>query len=263
MRRREILALFDKHQRIEIEHPDMDKEVLHNVVRFVRPAPGYGQITYNRLDEDNADAEIREQIAYYSQRGLSFTWRVYDYDTPLDLHARLLAMGFEDDDPAALMVLDLAALRAAPTTLLGPVEADVRRITARDQIADVIRVEEQVWGGDFGWMVNRLGLHLEIPGYLSLYVAYVDDQPACAGWTYFHPSSPFAGLWGGSTVPAYRSRGLYTAVLATRVQEAIERGYGFLYVEATDMSRPIVARHGFDQLATVYGVDWLSEPSAT
>jgi hypothetical protein len=199
MNTRDVLARFDKHQRIEIEHPGMEKQVLANVVRFVRPAPGYGQITYSRIDDRNADAEIEDQIAYYGPRGLSFTWRVYDYDSPPGLRERLLAHGFEDDDPAVLMVLDLASMQAAHSALLEPVTADIRRITTRDQIRDVIQVEEQVWGGDFGWMTDRLGSHLDIPGYLSLFVAYVDDQPACAGWTYFHPHSPFAGLWGGSS----------------------------------------------------------------
>jgi hypothetical protein len=34
------------------------------------------------------------------------------------------------------------------------------------------------------------------------------------------------------SAPEYRKRGLYTAVLAARVQEAIQRGYRFLTIEA-------------------------------
>lgn len=40
----EILALFDKEQRIEMEYPDMRKEVLPHVVRFVRDAPGMASV---------------------------------------------------------------------------------------------------------------------------------------------------------------------------------------------------------------------------
>jgi hypothetical protein len=132
-----------------------------------------------------------------------------------------------------------------------PVEADVRRVAAPEQLGEVVGVMEAVWGGNFDWMYARLGGHLAIPGYLSLYVAYVDGQPACAGWTYFHPGSQFAGLFGGSTLPEHRHRGLYTAVLATRAREAAERRYRYLMVEAGSMSQPIVAKHGFEALTSV------------
>ena len=74
---------------------------------------------------------------------------------------------------------------------------------------------------------------------------------------YYHLHSQFAGLWSGATLPAYRRRGLYTAVLAVRVQEAIRRGYHFLTIDASPMSRPIVARHGFQLLtyACYYDVE--------
>ena len=171
----EILALFDRQQRVEIEYPDMRKEVLPHVVRFTRPAPGMSFVLHSRLDETNADAVIEEQIAYFTQQGLPFKWDVYAYDTPADLKDRLVAHGFEPDlepdDPGAVLVLDL---QQAPPSLLAPVTADVRRIAERDRLQDVIDVEAQVLGGNFDWMKDRLGGHLEVSGYLSVYTAYVD-----------------------------------------------------------------------------------------
>ncbi len=253
----EILALFNKEQRIEIEFPEARKEVLPEVIRFVRPAPGANFVNYSQLNEQNADAVIQEQIAYFRPMGQQFNWKVYDQDEPSDLRERLIRHGFEPDEPDAVMVLDL---RETPPSLLKPAMVDLRTITNREQLADVIRVEEQVWGGNFAWMYNRMGSHLEIPGYLSVYVAYVEDQPACTGWTYFYPNSQFAGLWGGSTVPEYRHQGLYTAVLAARVQEAIRRGYRFLTIDAGPMSRPIVALHGFRLLTYTHSFELKDEP---
>lgn len=248
----EILALFDKEQRIEIEYPDMEKQALPHLVRFVRPAPGMSFVLYSHLDEGNVDAVIEEQIAYFSANNQPFEWKVYAHDKPPDLKDRLAAYGFKREDADAVMVLDL---RGAPPTLLEPVTADVRPITA-GALDDVITVEEQVWGGNFEWIRQRMGKHLEVPGYLSVYVGYVDNKPACTGWIYFHTNSRFASLWGGSTVPANRKRGLYTAVLATRVQEAIGRGYRFLTIDAGPMSRPIVAKHGFRQVTEAYACEW-------
>jgi len=245
MNSQEILALYDQQQRIEIEYPGTCKEVLPGIVRFTRPAPGGNFILYTHLDEDNVDDEIQKQIAYFSQFDQPFEWDVYDHDTPANLLSRLVASGFQPDEPGAVMALDL---QDAPPTLLEPVKADIRQITNSNQLDDVMRVEEQVWGKNFDWLKKRMEGHLEIPGYLNIYMAYVNNQSACAGWVYFHPKSQFADLYGGSTVVEYRQRGLYTAVLARRVQDAIQRGYRFLTINASPMSHPIVARHGFKLL---------------
>jgi len=90
---------------------------------------------------------------------------------------------------------------------------------------------------------------------LSVYAAYLDDQPVSIAWTYF-PRGRFATLFAGSTIAEYRQRGLYTSLLATRLKEIRERGYRFAVVEAGAMSKPIVAKHGFQQLTTVHDYEW-------
>jgi GNAT superfamily N-acetyltransferase len=257
MNKAEILALHEKELRIEYEDPDMQKEILPHVIRHVRAEPGMGFIRYSSLDESNADAEIREQTAYFASRDLPFEWDVYDYDRPSDLEKRLLANGFEPDlepdDPGTVLVLDL---ESAPAPLLEPVTAGVRQVTSIDQLEDIVHILEQVWGGDFAWLKPRLASHLGIQGYLSPQVAYVEGQPACCGWTYYLPHSHFGALRGGSTVPAHRRRGLYSAVLAVRVQEAIRLGYRFLTVDASPMSRPILEKHGFQLLTCARSYKW-------
>ena len=118
----EILALFNKEQRIEIEFPEARKEVLPEVIRFVRPAPGANFINYSQLNEQNADAVIQEQIAYFRPMGQQFNWKVYDQDEPSDLRERLIRHGFEPDEPDAVMVLDL---RETPPSLLKPAMVDL------------------------------------------------------------------------------------------------------------------------------------------
>ena len=86
----------------------------------------------------------------------------------------------------------------------------------------------------------------------ALFVAYVEGQPASIGWVYFHPNSQFAGLFGAATRTEYRKRGLYSALLAVRVQEAIGRGYAFVTTGAGPMSRPILLQNGFRLLTHAY-----------
>ena len=150
------------------------------------------------------------------------------------------------------MVLDV---KKAPAELLQPITTDIRRVTDLDGLKDVIDVLDQVWGGHNTWVNERLGRHLQIPGYLSVYVAYMENRPASIAWTYF-PRGHFATLFAGSTLPAFRRKGLYTSLLARRVQEIRKRGYSFAVVETGAMSQPIVASHGFQHLTTVYDYEW-------
>jgi len=248
-----ILPLYDRETRIEIEYPGVRKDATPNVARFIRPAPGGNFISFNRFDTDSAEAFIAEQLAFFAPyRNQKLTWEVYSHDPECEaLKATLPAFGFELDDEAAVMCLELST---APESLLAPTQHDIRRLTHADGLAEVVFVLEKVWGGDFGWIKERLGKHLEIPGYLSVYLAYIENQPACAAWTYFH-SPHFATLYAGSTIPEYRKLGLYTDILATRISEIKNRGCQYALVEAGEMSRPIVARHGFQHLSTVWDYD--------
>ena len=65
-----------------------------------------------------------------------------------------------------------------------------------------------------------------------------------AAWLAPMPGTRVAGLWGGSTLAAYRGRGIYRALVAARAQRALDLGYSFLQVDASDDSRPILERLG-------------------
>jgi len=243
MDKQSLLELYDKELRIEIEVPGVGKESFPKLTRFTRRAPGMNYIGYSRLDPDELDEVIAEQITYFSQFGQPFSWEVYDHDLPPELPERLAAHGFAlDDDPAAILVLDVS--EASPE-LLQPIEVDVRRLDRPEHLTDVSGVLERVWGGDFGWLRERLSPHMMIPDYLSIYIAFADDQPVCTGWIFFNPGSAFASIHGGATAEEYRKRGFYRAVAAVRVQEAIQRGYQFVNVGASQMSWPILEKLGF------------------
>jgi len=253
------LAKFTRQMRQDIVFPDMHREVLPRIVRFTRPAPGMSLVLYSDLDAANADAEIESQITHFKANNLPFSWKMYGYDAPGDLLRRLENHGFTPDPPDALMILDL---EHPPAGLTVTHAMDIQRIGI-DQLGDVVQIMEEVWGGSFNWIHARLGSHLTLDGYLSVYTAYVDDQPVCAGWTYFHPSSEFASLWGGSTVPSQRGKGFYTALLAVRAQEALQRGVRYLAVDAGKLSQPIVERYGFVKVTDIFACDYTGTDKST
>lgn len=256
MDRDQLLQLFDREERQHAQFDNSLREVTPHTVRF-RPRPGMkggSYILYSDLDETNADAVIRDEIAYFQQLGRRCEWKLYDHDQPADLKERLIAHGFTLEEPEALMVLDLAEM---PDALQRPVALDVRRITDPGLIPEIMTVQEIVWSERDIAFVEEAIQELRLGGqHTSYYAAYADGRPVCSARICFSQGGVFAGLWGGATLPEYRSRGFYTALVAVRAQEAIRRGYRFLTIDASPMSRPIVERHGFRLLDTTTPCKW-------
>ena len=250
---KDLLVRYDKDLRLRAAYPEARKEITSDVVRIIRQAPGMNFIAFTLANESKLHDVIHQEVEYFQPLEQPFTWKVYDHDLLPSLKDQLLEHGFRgDDDPASVMLLDV---KRAPARLFQPLNADIRRITDRSGLKDIISVLDQVYGGHNLWVNERLGNHLQIPGYLSVYAAYVEDRPVSIAWTYFPPGH-FATLFGGTTLAEYRQRGLYTSLLATRVKEIRERGYPFAIVETGPMSRPIVLKHGFQHLTTVYDYEW-------
>jgi predicted GNAT family acetyltransferase len=262
----QLLAIFDEEQRQDVRFFDVKREVTPEVVRFI-PREGMesdgGVVVYSCLSTENADKVIDEQIAYFERLGCDCGWKVYDHDTPADLQERLKAHGFELGEPEAIMVLDL---HEAPAVLRQQANPAIRRIEDSAGIVEMMAVQRQVWKEDElpGWLADHLRQELlERSEQIAIYVAYVDGAPASSAWVRFHAPGRFASLWGGSTVPSQRKRGLYTALVAARAREAERRGMRFLTVDASPMSRPILEKLGFRCISTAYEYRWrISRPAA-
>jgi hypothetical protein len=257
--KKDLLSLYDRELREQVEYPEALKEISADVVRFTRKAPAMNFVSHTYAKEADLDRVIKNELAYFVPMKQPFTWKVYSHDPLTTLKEKLKSHGFvEDDDPGDVMLLDL---KDASAILENPISADIRRITDLEGLKDVIHVLDNVWGGHNTWVNDRLGGHLKVPGYLSVYVAYVNDHPASIGWTYF-PKGHFATLFAGSTLAEYRKQGLYTDILSTRLKEIHGRGYQYAIVEAGDMSRPIVEKHGFQYFTTSWDYVWQDESKA-
>ena len=253
MKRNNLLARYDKQLRVHVAYPEARKEITGDVVRFIRQAPGMNFVSFTFANEPELERVIDRELEYFVPMNQPFTWKVYDHDLLPSLKDKLVSRSFVgDDDPADVMVLEIDE---ASSYLFQPVKADIRRITTLEGLKDVINVLDTVYENSNTWVNDRLGLHLRIPGYLSVYAAYVQNQPASIAWTYF-PRGQFATLFAGSTIAEYRKQGLYTSLLATRLQEIRERGYHYAAVETGAMSKPIVEKHGFRHLTTVWDYEW-------
>jgi GNAT superfamily N-acetyltransferase len=243
----EILARFDTEIRKNPPHePNVRVERIGKIVRLVGP---YNCIVFSDLGRVDADAAIAEQVAFIRTSGADVEWKVYGHDLPLDLGRRLHAAGFIADEPETLMAFDLHHdLPAGPM----PPGAEIRRIVDERGLADLAAVTAAASGRDEAWMSDVFMSRLHDPT-LGLYVVYADERPIAAARLEMPENRTFAGLWGGSTLPAFRGRGLFRQLVAVRAQEARRRGYRYLNVDARETSRAILGRLGFIALTGVTG----------
>lgn len=249
----QILALLDQERR-DLPIPGSRREATPSLVRSVALEGDRSWIDYSHHSPETIDAAIDAEIAYFRALGHSFEWKIYDHDQPPNLRERLLAHGFEAEEPEAFMVLDL---HEAPAELLAPVAHDVRQLFSPDHLADFQTVSEQAWGRS---RVDQIAFIADLlrttPDEIGVYVAYLDGVPASCARASFPKGSQFAGMWAGATVPASRKQGLYQALVAVRVQEARRRGYRFMTIDALPTSRPIVERQGFQFVTYTHPMVW-------
>jgi GNAT superfamily N-acetyltransferase len=251
----DLRALYDREVRRELTPPDGVRSVTPRLVRIVHPPPRMSYIAHSDLaglDAAAVGAVIDGEIAHFGRHGGPFEWTLFGHDAPSDLIVHLGARGFDIDEPEEVMTLDLTGTL---TSLVGRRHPAVREVGV-EGLPAVQALSERVWKRDFSGLYKRLEHHLSLPGYLRMFVAEVEGVTASVAWIYLHPGIRFAGLYGGSTLAAYRGRGLYSALLAARVAVAREAGYRFLTVDAGPMSRPIVLRHGFEPLAWARACVW-------
>jgi GNAT superfamily N-acetyltransferase len=233
-----LLERYDIEERRDAAEVGMRREVGANVVRLLEVDGTFGTVLYSTLGESNADQVIDEERAYFADLGYELEWKAFSHDLPMDLVQRLRAHGFQIDEPEAIVVLDLD--RAHPR-LFEPTP-DVRKLSNPDEVRRILAI----FRDDRPAYVERLARELSASqGALSIYITEVDGQPGAYGSVRFPPARSFASLWGGTTLPALRNRGLYSQLVSARVQEARKRGYRYVTVDARSTSRPILERRGF------------------
>ncbi|MCX4819553.1 GNAT family N-acetyltransferase [Streptomyces sp. NBC_01142] len=257
----EVLMLFDRQMRqrtptrTRADGSGARVERVGDVVRQVGADGDWNGVVWSGLDPATADAAIAEQVRYFSSQGREFEWKLYSYDRPDDLGERLRAAGFVAEPEETVMVAEVRGLRTAVDL---PEGVELRPVTGPAGVELVADVHEQAFGTSSARLREQLLAQLtQTPETVTMVVATADDLPVCAARMELHPGTEFASLWGGGTLPAWRGRGIYRALIAHRAGIAAERGIRYLQVDASSQSWPILRRLGFTPLSTttpyVYG----------
>lgn len=266
----ELLAVFDRQiRRSPEDEPGFTIELVTEPAPVLRMTPADPDATWGGgvfwcdLDESNADAAIDAAVEHFRPLGREFEWKHYGYDRPADLTDRLRARGFEPDEEEALVIGEVAVVRERLATAAEPEGITIRRLRddpegAAEDWRGVNELNRAVWDEDSSEMTASIAAGMAAyPRRTSFWLAVTDDGTVvCAARANFHEGTDFVSLWGGSTLSEYRGRGIYKALVSRRADEAAERGFRFLQVDASPDSRPILERLGLRVLTSTTPWNW-------
>lgn len=239
-----MLAAFDEQMRRHpVPGPGVRVETEERVTRTVGTDGSWSAVVWSDLSEADADEVIAAEVARSCG---PLEWKLYAHDRPADLPERLRAAGLTPEPVETLMVAEIADLE-----LPVPAPDGVRLATVEDDagVETVLRVHLDVFGSvhpGTGTAVRAsLGLR---PRPIEAVLAWAGGVPVSAGRIEFHEGTEFASLWGGGTLPDWRGRGVFRALVGHRAVLARDRGFRYLQVDAMPASRPILQRMGFQPL---------------
>lgn len=151
----------------------------------------------------------------------------------------LAAMSAVALEIADILAMDLSGSIAGfvPT----PSDVDVVEVATFDEVAAFERTSALGWGYAPPSDDDIRSAHRKVtPG---SFLAYHAGVPAGTGG--FTLVEPVARFWGAAVIPAMRDRGVYRALVASRLGAAATRGATLALVHAGPMSSPILQRLGF------------------
>ncbi|PVG84358.1 GNAT family N-acetyltransferase [Nocardioides gansuensis] len=255
----ELLRAYDEHLREEGE--------LHNALSAERHGPVLwaefpwgGFVTYRDLgglEGAALDGLIAGTVAHFrDDTGLDrFEWKTRGHDAPADLGERLVSAGLVAEEVETVMIGEAAALATA-VEVPGVV---VRRAgeggVLREDLSRMLAMQDEVFGRGRGPGVDD-ALDELADGNAEYWLAEVEGEVVSAGRLNVVPGTGFAGIWGGSTLPGWRGRGIYRALVAARAASALERGVRWIHSDCTAMSRPILERSGLLAVTTTTPYVW-------
>jgi GNAT superfamily N-acetyltransferase len=204
-----------------------------------------------RLDAGEVEATVAEVRGLLELLGRPrSSWEVSSSATPPDLVARLEQAGLVPDREPYVVSMVLAEPPPPP-----PAEIEVGRVETVDDYLAALGVQHvafEVPEADrerqLADAARHFGLWESSPD-SALYLARLEGEPVAAGRATFAPGG--AVLNGGATLPHARGRGAYRALVAARWEEAVRRGTPALITQAGAMSRPILQRLGFREVAEI------------
>lgn len=233
--------------------PDGVIEVMADDYRLVRypdwaldHAVPAAQVTRSRAGRPAQEVidEVAARVRRWGLHGVA--WWVSSATRPTDTEETLRARGGKQIDSVQILARELDA---GLPDLDVPADVSVELVTDERTFHAASRVSVRGWGRTEPTSAALARQFTEVIRDLKTWssfrvVASVRDQAASSGGCTLR--GEIAQLWGAVTVPEYRRRGSYRAVLAERLRLAREHGAALALVKGrVETSGPILVRAGF------------------
>ncbi len=207
---------------------------------------GARNATVHRVRLDDVAAAVAWTRAESQRRGhRDLTWWVGDSATPLDILGQLPELGVVVDEEEPVLT-GMTAI--SPPPAVGGVE--VRRVETREDYLAALEVDWEVWQTPEVERAERRVLEAERwepmrgSGVIQHFAAFLDGRRVGFGRAIQMENA--VALFGGSVLPDARGNGVYRALVRARWNHAVDRGTPTLVEQAGSMSKPVLARLGFE-----------------
>ncbi|MDQ2717722.1 MAG: GNAT family N-acetyltransferase [Chloroflexota bacterium] len=219
---------------------------------FMGPKRFNGVLRFSLASEDASyvEARIAQVLDYFRARGVGIGWPVGPATRPAILPTYLEAHGFVRESDHIGMVADLFTLNEDQPPVAGLAIKEVldqetlqvwRPVTMRGFESSDEHVQMYYEG------YRNLGFGGELPWHH--YLGYLDGAPVASGSLLLHAG--VAGIYGITTVPEARRRGIGTAITLHALREARALGYRVGILFPSDMGLNVYQRIGFQECCRI------------
>lgn len=200
-------------------------------------------------------AIIQKMIRYFESQQRSFSWSVGPSTYPANLTESLMELHFRK---VAKSIGQAVNLHELPGEVSLPPSLTIREITALEDMAIKRTIERD------GFDASEEGAQDYYNGHIGVgfgpgkpwhhYLGYWDETPVamCSLLLY----AGVAGIYGVTTLPHMRRRGIGTAMTRYVLQAARLAGYRVAVLTSTEMSYAIYQRIGFRDHCRVTHYQW-------
>lgn len=248
----ELLALYDDTMRCNANVAGCARELTAQSSRYTTASGSLRYIMWHQFSATEAESCVDTEIASATGHAKSLMWKLYGHDGPRNLRAHLLARGFVDHEPCALMAAPVERIASA----LGAASKEIvtRQLATAAELDAYQEIWDSVWpdAPNSRYVNDYRQLATDCDPGVAFFAGFsATNEPVSSGYMFHAPQAPFALLCGGATKAAWRNRHAYSTMLAARAKCAQQRGAAYLAVEASPQSQPILERLGFERLSTL------------
>ncbi|NHA67597.1 GNAT family N-acetyltransferase [Phycicoccus flavus] len=255
-----LLRIYDDQLRTDAETPGAVSVEHLGPLRVARFPGGRGFVSYRDLGGADAGG-VRDLVAaatalLTADPGVvDAEWKTRGHDDAPGLDEALQEHGWTAGEAESVMMGPAEPLTAEVPL---PDGVTLRRVTGEADVRAMSAAADEAFGDPVSERrADDLVFRVQHDPDVEVWVAEAGGRIVSSGRLEPVPGTEVAGVWGGSTLPEWRGRGIYRALTAVRARSALRLGYTSLHSDSTEFSRPILERSGLVRVTTTTPYEWV------